>query len=140
MTMRHLSEMVRNREPLVLGQHAKVADACRRMRDRGVGAVLVADGAHRLRGIFTGRDAVCRVLAEGRHPGATELAEVMTPEPCTIPPAATAIEALRLMSDGGFRHLPVVEDGRIVGVVSVHDFRGLEQARLDEENVIWERL
>ncbi|BBK30502.1 hypothetical protein STHU_11360 [Allostella humosa] len=138
--MRHLSDMVRNRAPLVLDQHASVADACRCMRDRGVGAVIVADGERRLLGIFTGRDAVCRVLADGLSPADAVLADVMTPDPATIPADATAIQALRLMADGGFRHLPVVADGRVVGIVSRGDFRGLEQARLDEEGEIWERL
>ena len=55
-------------------------------------------------------------------------------------PGSTAIEALRLMRDGGYRHLPVVEGERIVGVVSRGDFRGLERDRLDEETGIWERI
>jgi CBS domain-containing protein len=64
----------------------------------------------------------------------------MTPDPATMPPCATAIEALRLMRDGGFRHLPVVENGHVAGIVSRGDFRGLEQDRLDEETGIWERM
>lgn len=140
MTMRHLSDLVRNRAPLVLDRRASVAEACLAMRDRGVGAVIVADGDHRLMGIFTGRDAVCRVLADGLSPDKAILADVMTRDPATIPADATAIQALRLMADGGFRHLPVVADGRVVGIVSRGDFRGLEQARLDEEGEIWERL
>ncbi len=78
----------------------------------------------------------------GRRPrlGTTSLAEVMTREPRTMPPDRTAIDALRLMEDGGFRHVPVVIQGKIVGVVSHGDFRGLEQARLDEETDFWERI
>jgi CBS domain-containing protein len=102
------------------------------MRDRRVGAVLVIDGDRRLVGIFTGRDAVCRVLAEGMDAGTTRLEQVMTPSPDTMPPGRTAIDALRLMQDGGYRHLPVVKQGKVVGVVSRGDFRGLEEARLDE--------
>jgi CBS domain-containing protein len=64
----------------------------------------------------------------------------MTPQPDAIPPGRTAIEALRLMSDGGYRHLPVVDDGKVVGVVSRGDFKGLELDRLDEETGIWERI
>ena len=79
------------------------------MRDRRVGAILVTEGDHRLLGIFTGRDAVHRVLAEGKSPARTKLAEVMTPEPDTMPPGKTAIEALRLMEDGRYRHGPVVD-------------------------------
>ncbi|BBK38780.1 signal transduction protein [Allostella sp. ATCC 35155] len=140
MTMRHLSDMVRDQDPLVLRQQSSVASACQHMRDRRVGAVLVTDAAGRLLGIFTGRDAVARVLAEGRSPSDTRLADVMTRDPATIPPQCTAIEALRAMQDGGFRHLPVVDGHRVVGVVSRGDFRGLEQARLDEETGLWERI
>jgi predicted transcriptional regulator len=50
------------------------------------------------------------------------------------------IEALRLMWDGGFRHVPVIEEEKLVGVVSRGDFKGLEQSRLDEERELWERL
>jgi predicted transcriptional regulator len=57
-----------------------------------------------------------------------------------MPPGRTAIEALRLMRDGGFRHVPVVEDDVVIGVVSRGDFRGLECDRLDVETGIWERI
>jgi CBS domain-containing protein len=110
------------------------------MSERRVGAVLVTDQDQRLVGIFTGRDAVCRVLAQGRSSAKTALGEVMTREPDTMPSGSSAIEALRLMQDGGYRHVPVVENGRIVGIVSRGDFRGLEQARLDEETGLWERI
>ena len=140
MSFRQLSDIVLHQTPLVLPPETSVKDACRSMRDRRVGAVLVTDEDRRLLGIFTGRDAVCRVLAEGKDPAETPLAEVMTSDPCTMPPTNTAIEALRLMRDGGFRHVPVVAGGKIIGVVSHGDFRGLETARLDEETGLWERL
>ena len=57
-----------------------------------------------------------------------------------MPPEKTAIEALRLMWDGGFRHVPVVRDGRILGVISRGDFRGTEQDRLEEERELWEHM
>jgi CBS domain-containing protein len=137
--MRAMSEIVRDQKPLILSPKTTVKHACERMRDRRVGAVLVAE-RDRLVGIFTGRDAVCRVLAEGKDAVETTLGEVMTRNPATMPPAKAAIEALRLMRDGGFRHVPVVADGKIIGIVSHGDFRGLETARLDEETGLWERL
>ena len=82
------------------------------MRERCAGSVLVVDEQQRLSGSFTGRDAV-RALAEGKDAAATILALVMTPHPTTITPDSLAIEALRKMNDGGFRHLPVVEGGTI---------------------------
>ena len=103
------------------------------------GAVLVTNPKGELVGIFTGRDAV-RVLAEGKDAGATLLHHVMTKDPEHLPPRHTAIHALRLMRDGGFRHVPVVHEGVVIGIVSRGDFRGLEQDRLDEETGIWERM
>ena len=101
--------------------------------------MLVTNPKGELVGIFTGRDAV-RVLAEGKDAGATLLHQVMTKDPEHLPPRHTAIDALRLMRDGGFRHVPVVHEGLVIGIVSRGDFRGLEQDRLDEETGIWERM
>ncbi len=64
----------------------------------------------------------------------------MTEDPATISPEATALEALRLMENGGYRHLPVVAEGRLVGIVSGRDFLGSEKDRLDMESGLWERL
>jgi CBS domain-containing protein len=114
--------------------------AARHMRDRRVGAVLVTEGDCELVGIFTGRDAVSRVLAEGKDPAATTLDQVMTYNPDTMTPSHSAIEALRLMQDARCRHLPIVHEGKVVGIVSRGDFRGLEQDRLDEETGLWERI
>jgi CBS domain-containing protein len=135
---REMTEIIRNRNPLTLPPTATVREACRHMHDQKVGAVLVTLGERELVGIFTGRDAV-RVMAEGQD-GATPLRLVMSKNPHCLPPRHTAIHALRLMRDGGFRHVPVVEEGVVIGVVSRGDFRGLEQDRLDEETGIWERM
>jgi CBS domain-containing protein len=136
----HASDIVRHQNPLMLPPTATVVQACQRMRDRRVGAVLVTEDDRRLIGIFTGRDAVSRVLAEGKDAATTTLADVMTRNPDTVPPRQTAIEALRAMQDGGYRHLPVVAGSKVVGVISRGDFRGLEQDRLDEETGLWERI
>jgi len=138
--VRQMSEIIRDQKPLVMSPRASVKHACQCMRERRVGAVLVTNRDERLMGIFTGRDAVCRVLAEGKDPAETTLSEVMTVEPATMPPTSSAIDALRLMQDGGFRHVPVVAGRKVVGIVSHGDFRGLETARLDDETGLWERL
>jgi CBS domain-containing protein len=80
------------------------------------------------------------VLAEGKSATRTKLAEVMTPDPDAIPPGKTAIEALRLMEDGRYRHLPIVDGSKVVGIVSRFDFSGIELDRLDEETGLWERI
>jgi CBS domain-containing protein len=133
MTNRKLAYIVKDQKPLVLAAHEMVQHACRCMRERRAGSVLVIDDQQRLSGIFTGRDAV-RTLAEGKDAAVTTLAQAMTPDPITITPDSRAIDALRTMSDGGFRHLPVVENGRIWGIVSRGDFKGMEIDQLDEED------
>ena len=138
--MRTMADLVHDQNPLMLPPGTTVKEAAEHMRGRRVGAVLVTGPDRRLVGIFTGRDAVCRVLADGRNPAETTLAEVMTADPDTMPPGRNAIEALRLMQDSRFRHLPIVDNGRVVGIVSRGDFRGIEQDRLDEETGLWERI
>ncbi|HLS87164.1 MAG TPA: CBS domain-containing protein [Burkholderiales bacterium] len=102
---------------VVAAPQASVREAALLMQKHQVGAVLVVEG-DRLAGIFTERDAVYRVMAAGRDPATTRLAEVMTPEPKTVSPDETFGYALLLMHEHGFRHAPVVENGRPVGVVS----------------------
>lgn len=140
MTARPMHEIITRRRPVTLPPEATVQEACQAMRQHRIGAVLVTDPAGALVGIFTGRDAIGRMLAEARDPGVTRLFEVMTREPAVMAPQCRAIEALRLMRDGGFRHLPVVADGRLLGIVSRGDFAGDEHARLEAESALWERL
>jgi CBS domain-containing protein len=137
MTNRKLAYIVKDQKPLVLAARETVQHACGCMRERSAGSVLVIDDQQRLSGIFTGRDAV-RTLAEGKDAAVTTLAQAMTSNPITITPESRAIDALRTMSDGGFRHLPVVENERIWGIVSRGDFKGMEIDQLDEENHLWE--
>ena len=132
--------LIGRKAPLTLPPGKTAREACLRMRDCAADAVLVADGSGLLLGIFTGRDAVRRVLAEGRDTNRATLTEVMTRDPAAVPPRAAAMEALRLMRDGGFDHVPVVEDGRAVGLVSHNDFLGPDQTRLKEETRVFETL
>ena len=76
---------------------------------------------------------------EGKNPATTLLADVMTSRPNTLAPGGTAADALRLMRDAGFRHLPIVEQGRILGVVSRGDFEGMELDLHEQEVALWER-
>ena len=94
--MRQLSNVICNQRPLVLKQTVPVCHACRHMRDRKTGSVLVVDEDDRLVGIFTGRDAVRRVLAAGKDAD-TKLMEVMTVNQTTISANKSTLEALRLI-------------------------------------------
>lgn len=140
MSNRPIGAIVRNQRPLTLPEDVNVMEACAAMCERHVGAVLVTDRDGGLTGIFTARDAVYRVLSEGRDARTTKLGTVMTRKPAAMGPTHTAVDALRLMNDGGFRHVPIVDGSRILGVVSSGDMRGLEKARLDEETGLWERI
>ena len=138
--MRKLADVVFEQRPLILHCAVPVAEACRQMRDRSVGSVAVIDDENRLVGIFTGRDAVCRVMACGRDAEATALADVMTRNPASMSPDHSAIDALRLMWDGGFRHVPLVKQGKVMGVVSRGDFKGFEHSHHENERDLWEHM
>ncbi len=139
MTNRKLADIVEGQTVLTLGEDASVREACRCIWQQRKGSVLVVDHQQRLVGIFTGRDAV-RTLAEGRSAEETNLADAMTRNPITAAPADRAVDALRKMGDYSFRHLPIVENGRILGVVSRRDFKGVEIDRLDEEDHLMEHM
>jgi CBS domain-containing protein len=139
MTNRRMDEIIRHQHPVTMPTTASVREACGAMHKHRIGAVLVTDAEGGLAGIFTGRDLV-RIVADGKDIGKTTLHSAMTSEPHTMPPGHHAIDALRVMRDGGFRHIPVVEDGKIMGIVSRGDFRGLEHDRLDVETGYWESM
>ncbi|MEO8485288.1 MAG: CBS domain-containing protein [Betaproteobacteria bacterium] len=120
MQMRSLRSIVAGRPLVIAERDATVVDAARRMRERNVGSVLVVESM-RLAGIFTERDALFRVLAAARDPAKTLLGDVMTRDPQSLHPDEPFVRALRVMHEGKFRHLPVVEFGRPLGVVSVRD-------------------
>src|SRR4051812_488917 len=142
MPQRPVRSIVRQ-APVTASGDTSVAQAARLMKEQRVGALLVLDD-ERLAGIFTERDALFRVVAEGRDPGATRLRDVMTLNPRTIAPDRPFGHALHMMHEGGFRHVPVVDGGRPVGVVSARDALGpeLEQfvAELDDRSHITEIL
>ena len=90
------------------------------MTTKKIGALIVMD-AGKLIGIFTERDALNRVLAAGLDPVRTKVSEVMTKDPCCFPPATTVGEAMELVTKQRFRHLPIVENGKVLAVVSSGD-------------------
>ena len=113
---KRLWEVMEKRKLLKAPPAMTVREAARMMADKGMGAVMVLKD-ERLVGIFTERDAVFRVIALGRSAEATPVADVMTPDPQTLGPNARFGTALALMHKNGFRHVPVVDDGKLLGVV-----------------------
>jgi CBS domain-containing protein len=116
------AQIVRRQDPLMLPPSTSVMEAAQQMHARHVRAVLVVEGAANLIGIFTERDAISRVLAAGKDPVRTTLADVMTNNPETITPQPPAAEVLRLMKELHVRHLPVVDNDKTVGIVVRNDF------------------
>ena len=109
---------VMEREKLLkVPPETSVCDAAKLMARRKSGAVLVVEGK-RLVGIFTERDAVFRVVACGLDAQTTRLAEVMTPAPQTLTPDELFGYALLVMHENGFRHIPVLENGEPIGMVT----------------------
>jgi len=125
MTDRIISKIIEGQEIVTSTADTTVGDAARLMRENHIGAVVVVENG-RLAGIFTERDALFRVVAEGRDVTKTRLADVMTRNPQTVKPDQKFSVALQMMYGGKFRHVPVVEDGRPVGILSARDALGPE--------------
>lgn len=107
---------------------ATVKQAVETMSERHVGAVLVCTGCE-CTGIFTERDLMNRVVLAGLDPAVTRVCDVMTADVAVIQPSTPAAEAMAIMTERRCRHLPVVENGAIVGMVSIGDL-----VRLESEN------
>ncbi len=122
-----------SRDTLVAGPpEMTVRDAAKRMAEHVCGSILVLDG-ETLVGIFTERDLLVRVIAGDRDPDRTTLAEVMTRRPDTIEAGAPVKEAIRRMDEFCYKHLPVVEAGRVIGVIAVEDIPIAELVGMSDE-------
>jgi CBS domain-containing protein len=97
-----------------------VIEAIDRMNKRRIGSILVMEG-DRLAGIFTERDVLTRVVPQKLDPARTPVAEVMTRQPVVISPSTTVQEAMMVVTDTRKRHLPVISNGRVLGLVSIGD-------------------
>lgn len=100
---------------------ATVGEAVREMNAKGVGALLVLEPVGRVVGIFTERDVLRRVVDERRDPATTPVRAVMSREVVMVEPSLTVGEAMAIMTRLRVRHLPVVEDGTLYGMVSIGD-------------------
>lgn len=114
-----------------LEQGATAADAAREMANAKVGDVLVVDGQGSLCGMVTDRDLVVRVLGQGRDPASTKLVEICSKDIASLQPSSTVDDAVSLMRQRAVRRVPVCENGKPVGVVSIGDL-----ARLRDPNSV----
>lgn len=117
--------------PFICGPDTTLAELARSMSDRGHGSVAVIDG-RRLVGIVTERDVV-RAVAEGSDLDRETVRDRMASEPDTFAPDVDVFEAGEFLLESGYRHLPVVEDGTLLGVVSLRDLLGAVLSAVEEE-------
>jgi CBS domain-containing protein len=122
MTERTVFQSMSQKHVLSLGTHATVWEAACLMTGANVGSVLIVEPPGRLLGILTERDLMTRVLAKAKNPQTTTVSDVMTAHPICVGPTLPVSEAVLIMIERGFRHLPVMgEGGRLLGVFSVRD-------------------
>ena len=137
--MATVADVLKKRKPgelAVLPPDATVRDALQLMADRGIGSVVVMDG-ELLEGIFTERDYARRIVLAGLHSADTRLIDVMTRRLYVVHPDETVQECLGIMTQARIRHLPVVVDKRIAGLVSIGD---LVNHMLEEQRFMIEQL
>lgn len=115
-------DVIHNQHFVTLGPKQTVREAVRVLAERNIGAIMITEGA-RLVGILSERDVIKRVLQPGRDLD-TPIEAVMTPNPDTLPPSATIRDAMGLMVEHDYRHVPVLDGQKIVGIVSARDIYG----------------
>jgi CBS domain-containing protein len=135
--MPRIADLLSGRKPLTLPAAATAMEAARAMAENQIGAMLVTAADGSLAGIFTERDLMTRVVARGLDPGATRLADVMTRELFTARPDDRLADLRREVQSRHIRHLPVVEDGSVIGVLSLRDIlrADLVQKTLEVESI-----
>ncbi len=129
--MKPVGALIEHQHLVLVAQNATVAEAARRMADRRIGAVPVVEG-DRLVGIFTERDLLTRVVAAGRDPARTLVRDVMTTELVAASHAECYEDCLRRMRHASIRHLLVLRDGRLAGILSLRDLLRVDVAEKDE--------
>src|SRR5919205_4065542 len=110
---------IMTRDPLAVAPEDTIGEAAQKMVDAGVSSVIVSDYG-RLIGILTERD-LTRAVAGRTHSSEARVREWMTADPVTLPPSASPKEAAEIMLERGFRHIPVIEGERAIGIVSIRD-------------------
>ena len=143
MSNRPVIECIKRDEPLLGTADETVRAVVVRMAEACCSSILLCEGEE-LRGIFTERDLLTRVVAAGLDPATTPVGRVMTRDPDRIEATTPVIEAIRRMDEFCYRHLPVVERGRVLGVVSWRDLpyedRAVMQPELDQRHALAERM
>jgi CBS domain-containing protein len=128
-----LRELVKDRKVYSIDAASTVLEAARFMMEHNVGALPVLRNGE-LAGIFSERDIMNRVVAVGRTPGHTTVAEVMTPKPRAVDIDESVEECRFIMHEFGFRHLPIVEGKQLRGLVSLRDIVKSQAGELERQS------
>jgi CBS domain-containing protein len=115
-----IGDVARSWATHIVGPNTTAFEAARMMTENGIGALPVVQGG-KLVGIFSERDLMTRVVAQGRNPATTKVSEVMTSKPRTVSPDETVETCLGIMQELGFRHLPICAGDDFHGIVSMRD-------------------
>lgn len=127
--MKHIAEVIEGRPLFHVRSSDRVRDVARKMAEKNIGAIAVVDSG-KLVGIFSERDIMSRVVAAGLNPDETTVAKVMTKDLVVGDPEEDIEDALRKMHAVGCRHLPIVDKGNLVGIISLRDLLEVD----DEDN------
>jgi len=130
--MKHVVDIASDHPTFTVPMGRTVREVVNYMTERGVGAMPIIDG-DRVAGIFTERDLMTRVVAAGRDPDRTRVEEVMTTGLVLAEAGEPYLVSLSKMQKAGCRHLPVVKDGALVGMVSLRDLLQVEVEEKEEE-------
>lgn len=131
MTKTTLAKMIDGRKVHTISPDETIRIACITMTSLNVGALPVVAPDGTLLGMLSERDVIQRSVIVYRPSESTKVRKIMTPNPQWLPPDAKPEEALQVMVRGGFRHLPICSDGRVVGIVSIRDFSPKSSSLLD---------
>lgn len=133
--VKHLLDS-KGRDIISTVEDASVLDAIKMMAERSIGSLLVMDGDE-LKGIVTERDYARKVIVKGRSSKSTHVGEIMTADVCTASTDQTVNDCMTIMTERRIRHLPVVDNGKVVGMISIGD---LVQAIISDQQEAIEQL
>ncbi|MCZ6608152.1 MAG: CBS domain-containing protein [Alphaproteobacteria bacterium] len=133
MRLRIIPDIVNDQKLRVLSKQNTAREAAKQMAENDIAAIVVTGDGGKLLGIVTERDLTRRVIAGNRDADKVTVGEIMTGDPDTLAPGDSALDALELMGTRKYRHLPVVDDGRIVGMVSIRDLYAAVKTALEKD-------
>ena len=133
MRLRIIPDIVNDQKLSVLSKQNTAREAAKQMAENDIAAIVVTDDGGKLLGIVTERDLTRRVIAGNRDADKVTVGEIMTGNPDTLAPRDSALDALELMRTRKYRHLPVVDDGSVVGMVSIRDLYAAVKTALEKD-------